>query len=262
MHKLFTPSLLALALAGTLAGCNVNTTASDAYRYSYDANRAQQRPAAEEPKAAAAAVAPVILDKNLQSIIDKAWQLDLEISPSLAYSQGDKSAAGKLSDLSPERLAETQLKRQGLLASLKALDRSKLSKEDRINADILQGQIQNDVDMYQFKDHYMPISSEGGFHAYIASMAKGSFKTREDYDNYLAKLNALPQYFAQQTFWLRQGLASGITPPKVTLKGFEDSISAFMVPVEDSTYFAPFKEFPAHFSAADKAELAKAGRKP
>ncbi|WP_338590964.1 DUF885 domain-containing protein [Shewanella khirikhana] len=261
MHKLFTPSLLALALAGTLAGCNVNTTASDAYRYSYDANRAQQRPAVEEPKAAAAAVAPVILDKNLQSIIDKAWQLDLEISPSLAYSQGDKSAAGKLSDLSPERLAETQLKRQGLLASLKALDRSKLSKEDRINADILQGQIQNDVDMYQFKDHYMPISSEGGFHAYIASMAKGSFKTREDYDNYLAKLNALPQYFTQQTFWLRQGLASGITPPKVTLKGFEDSISAFMVPVEDSTYFAPFKEFPVHFSAADKADLAKAGRK-
>ncbi|MBT1446162.1 DUF885 family protein [Shewanella sp. JM162201] len=260
MHKLFKPTLLVIAVGGILSGCNVTTTASDAYKYSYDASRPAQT--AEPQSQAAETTAKVApLDKNLQSIIDKAWALEVEISPGLAASKGDKAAARKLPDLSPERLAQTQLKRQELLASLTALDRSKLSKEDRINADILQGQIQNEVDMYEFKDHYMPISSEGGFHAYIASMAKGSFKTREDYDNYLAKLDALPQYFAQQTFWLRQGLASGITPPKVTLNGFEDSISAFMVPVEQSSYFEPFKQFPASFSAADKAELTKAGRK-
>ena len=106
----------------------------------------------------------------------------------------------------------------------------------------------------------MPISSESGFHAYIASIAKDRFATEQDYHHYLAKLEALPKYFAQQTYWLQQGLAAGITPPKVTLNGFENSISAFMVPVEDSGYFKPFTHYPKHFSDAQKAALTEQGR--
>ncbi|QYJ89925.1 DUF885 domain-containing protein [Shewanella halotolerans] len=198
--------------------------------------------------------------QQLQRIIDDAWQLRLESSPEMAYAQGDEKAAGKLDDLSPKALANHNQAEQALLTRLKSLDMASLDKADRIDAQILIYQLQNSVDQYRFHDHYLPITAESGFHAYIASIAKGNFNSEADYRNYLSKLKALPHYFAQQTYWLKQGLAQGITPAKVVLNGFEESISAFIVPVEQSGYFKPFTHFPKHFTQAQKAELTAQGK--
>lgn len=261
MRLLLLPALIAL----TLNGCSLNTTSGEFSRYAYDANKPKPKTIneikpTEPPKQVEAQVAPVVLDKDLQSIIDKTWALNIEYSPELAASLGDDSAKGKLSDLSPKTLAEQSTKTEQLLVSLKQLDKSSLSKEDRINAELLQYQLQNDVDNYRFKAHYMPITAESGFHAYIASIAKTPLNSVEDYQHYLNKLKALPTYFEQQTYWLTQGMNEGITPAKVTLNGFEDSISAFIVPVEKSGYFAPFTQFPSHFSDQEKTQLTQEGK--
>ncbi|MCH1929816.1 DUF885 domain-containing protein [Shewanella sp. A25] len=240
MHKLLTPSLLICALAAcSSTPTQVENTAPMAVAMQSQSNK----------------IAPA-----LQSIIDQSWQLQLAASPEMAYGMGDKTAMGKLQDLSPEALAKLNQGQLAVLSQLKALDRSKLNKEDKINAQILDDQIQNDVDLYKYKDYYLPITAESGFHAYIASIAQGRFNTLEDYQNYMGKLKALPSYFAQQTYWLKQGLKEGITPPKATLKGFENSISAYIVTVEKSSYFAPFTQYPNYFTEAQKAELTKEGR--
>lgn len=243
MHKLLTPSLLICALGA----CSATQTTKNS-----------QTPSSQAISAAQSQVEPIA--PALQAIIDQSWQLQLSASPEMAYSMGDASAAGKLTDLSPAALAKLNQGQIAVLAQLKALDRSSLSKEDKINAQILEDQIQNDVDLYRFKDYYLPITAESGFHAYITSIAQGRFNTLEDYRNYIAKLNALPTYFAQQTHWLKQGLAEGITPPKVTLNGFEDSISAYIVPVEKSSYFKPFTQYPSYFTEAQKTQLTQEGR--
>ncbi|WP_338726217.1 DUF885 domain-containing protein [Shewanella baltica] len=243
MHKLLTPSLLICALSA----CSATQTTKNSQTAAPQAISTTQSQI--EP------IAPA-----LQAIIDQSWQLQLSASPEMAYSMGDASAAGKLSDLSPAALAKLNQGQIAVLAQLKALDRSSLSKEDKINAQILEDQIQNDVDLYRFKDYYLPITAESGFHAYITSIAQGRFNTLEDYRNYIAKLNALPTYFAQQTHWLKQGLAEGITPPKVTLNGFEDSISAYIVPVEKSGYFKPFTQYPSYFTEAQKTQLTQESR--
>lgn len=241
MHKLFTPSLLLCALSACSAA----------------------QPPIESTKQTTVAVAQSTaktMAPALQAIADQSWQLQLSASPEMAYGMGDKSAAGKLQDLSPEALAKLNQGQIAILAQLKALDRSKLSKEDKINAQILEDQIQNEVDLYKYKDYYLPITAESGFHAYISSIAQGRFNTLEDYQNYLGKLKALPTYFAQQTHWLKQGLKEGITPPRATLKGFENSISAYILPVEKSSYFKPFTQYPSHFTEAQKAQLTQEGR--
>uniref|UniRef100_UPI004047BBE2 DUF885 domain-containing protein n=1 Tax=Shewanella baltica TaxID=62322 RepID=UPI004047BBE2 len=243
MHKLLTPSLLICALSA----CSATQTTENS-----------QTAAPQAISTAQSQVEPIA--PALQAIIDQSWQLQLSASPEMAYSMGDASAAGKLSDLSPAALAKLNQGQIAVLAQLKALDRSSLNKEDKINAQILEDQIQNDVDLYRFKDYYLPITAESGFHAYITSIAQGRFNTLEDYRNYIAKLNALPTYFAQQTHWLKQGLAEGITPPKVTLNGFEDSISAYIVPVEKSGYFKPFTQYPSYFTEAQKTQLIQEGR--
>lgn len=240
MHKLFTPSLLICALSA----CST------------------AQPPAESASQTAVAITQSsvkTMAPALQAIVDQSWQLQLSASPEMAYGMGDKGAAGKLQDLSPEALVKLNQGQIAILGQLKALDRSKLSKEDKINAQILEDQLQNEVDLYKYKDYYLPITAESGFHAYISSIAQGRFNTLEDYQNYLGKLKALPTYFAQQTHWLKQGLKEGITPPKATLKGFENSISAYILPVEKSSYFKPFTQYPSHFTEAQKAQLTQEG---
>ena len=219
----------------------------------------QTPPAAPTTEGATTTAAKSAISPQLQQAIDTSWQISLAASPSLAYSLGDKSAAGKLQDLSPEALASLNQRRVELLRQIKALDRTLLTTDDIINAKILQDQVQNSVDQFRYKDHYIPLSAESGFHAYIASISKGRFAKVEDYQNYINQLKALPNYFAQQTYWLNQGLAAGITPAKVTLNGFETSISAFIVPAEDSGYFAPFTAYPEYFTAAEKTALTEQG---
>ncbi|WP_434950037.1 DUF885 domain-containing protein [Shewanella sp. HL-SH4] len=248
MRKLILPVLILLSITG----CKT-TTGSKAYYYLGDTTQKQTTDNKKNIKAPTH-------NATLDSIITNAWQLNLAYSPELAASLGNKRTAGQLPDLSPESLSEQNKQTQQILNTLKSLDKSKLSKDEIINAKILQDQLQNQVDMYAFKDHYLPITAESGFHAYIASMATSPFNTADDYQYYLDKLAALPTYFAQQTFWLKQGLAAGITPAKVTLTGFEDSISAFIVPVEQSGYFKPFTTFPSHFTETQKNQLTQQGK--
>ncbi|QQX80359.1 DUF885 domain-containing protein [Shewanella sp. KX20019] len=217
----------------------------------------QTVPTATTAPVTASAKQPV--NTQLQTAIDNAWQISLDASPELAYSLGDQSAAGKLQDLSPTALNSLHQRRVALLSEIKAINRSKLTADDVINGKILQDQLQNSVDQFRYKDHYIPLSAESGFHAYIASIANARFSKIEDYQNYINQLKGLPTYFAQQNYWLKQGLATGITPAKVTLNGFETSISAFIVSVEDSGYFKPFTEYPDHFSDAEKIELTNQG---
>ncbi|MCL1056373.1 DUF885 domain-containing protein [Shewanella gelidimarina] len=237
MYKYLLPSILVISLSA----CQTNSTA----------------PTSQTTTVATSAKQSI--NAQLQIAIDQAWQISLDESPGLAYSLGDLSAAGKLQDLSPTALSSLNQRRITLLSEIKALNRAELNPGDVINAKILQDQLQNSVDQFRYKDHYIPLSAESGFHAYIASIANGRFAKIEDYQNYISQLKALPTYFSQQTYWLKQGLASGITPAKVTLNGFETSISAFIVPVEESGYFKPFTEYPAHFSNAEKIALTNQG---
>ncbi|MBM7074317.1 DUF885 domain-containing protein [Shewanella sp. 202IG2-18] len=235
--------ILSILVASTLCGCSINIHAPvQTSKNSEDQNIKAERQSVLAP------------------LIEQDWQIKQFASAQLAASTGDKSQLGKLDNLSPEHLEDVYHQKLGLLEQLSALDDSVLTKDERINKQILKYQLQNSVDMYRFHDHYQPITAESGFHAYIASISKGRFNTEQDYRNYLNKLAALPKYFKQQTYWLTQGVKAGITPPKVTLNGFEDSISAFIVPVEQSGYFAPFNHFPDHFSAELKQELISKGR--
>ena len=56
--------------------------------------------------------------------------------------------------------------------------------------------------------------------------------------------------------WMKAGIDSGITQPKVVLTGFEQSIQAFIKESpEQSQYYKPFEQFPAHFSETLKESL-------
>ncbi|GGE97877.1 MULTISPECIES: DUF885 domain-containing protein [Pseudoalteromonas] len=164
-----------------------------------------------------------------------------------------------LENLSAEFLEQKYKKNTELLAELDAIDRDKLSEENRINLTILRGQVQNSVDEYVFNTHYMPLTSEYGFHSSLSFMVSSSDYTKpQDYQLYLAKLQQIPRYFSQNIGWMRKGLEVGLTQPKAVLEGYQDSITAYIVDdATQSEFYKPFLNNTAGLSDSEFAALQK-----
>jgi uncharacterized protein (DUF885 family) len=163
----------------------------------------------------------------------------------------------RLPDLSPEKLLENNQKLSIIYQQLQQIEIGALDNSKQIDWSVLNYRIKNELDSYLYKEHYMPLTAESGFHVWISAISSQiSMNSEQDYRDYLARLKALPKYFAQQMAWMNKGIVAGITQPQIVLKGFEQSIKAFIKEdVSQSSYYQPFKHLPKHFSTALKAEL-------
>ena len=106
-----------------------------------------------------------------------------------------------------------------------------------------------------YHGYRLPISKAGGFHMYFPDLYLSSpFGSVRDYENYLARLEALPRYFDESIDLLRLGLRTGYVPPRVTLEGVDESLRAQIVtdPVS-SIFYKPFESFPFSVSGADRS---------
>ena len=162
-----------------------------------------------------------------------------------------------LANLSPEYLKAQYEQRQALLAQLDAIDSEALSGENKINLQIIRAQVQNQLDEYRFNSHYMPLTSEYGFHSSLSFMvARGDYSSKAGFETYLKRLSQVPRFFEQNIYWMNKGLETGLTQPKAVLAGYEESISAFLVDdVTESEFYAPFKQNTAGITDDEFAQL-------
>jgi uncharacterized protein (DUF885 family) len=179
---------------------------------------------------------------QLNQLLDEIWSYELSVKPIQATGYGEHQYDAQLEDISPEALATRDAKFRQYLSALQNIQANKLDRQQQISLLMQVRRLQNYVDQYQFKAHYMPLTSESGFHSALAFLPKSArFKTVQDYENYLSRLQQFPDYFTQQINWMNLGLASGKVQPKAALKGFELSVKRFIKDkAEQSSFFAPF----------------------
>jgi uncharacterized protein (DUF885 family) len=197
----------------------------------------------------------VVPTERLQQVIDEYHSYEESVSPFNKLEPGGNNAF--LPDLSPQKLLENHERLQLIYNDLMALKEDELSQKERINLSVLSYRIKNQLDNYINKEHYMPLTAESGFHAYISFITRMvSFKTEQDFKDYIARLNQIPTYFAQQQAWMEKGIQEGRTQPQVVLAGFEDSIAAFIKEdVTQSTFYTPLKEMPEYIDAKTQEAL-------
>lgn len=182
--------------------------------------------------------------QKLTQLMDDIWQYELSISPLYASSQGNHEHDDKLADISPTALAEQNDRFKSFLQKIDAIDKTQLARSEQINLLMQRYRVQNYIDEYHFKAHYVPLTSEYGFHSSMAGLPKSSrFSNLQDYQNYLSRLRQIPAYFAQQIAWMKKGMAVGMVQPQAVMLGFEKSVEAyFNGKIEDNTFYAPFKK--------------------
>ncbi|WJG09498.1 DUF885 domain-containing protein [Aliiglaciecola sp. LCG003] len=182
--------------------------------------------------------------QKLTDLMAQIWQYELSISPVFATSQGVHDYDDQLADLSPSALLAQNQRFSSFLAQLQQVDKSMLERTEQINLLMQIYRVQDYVDNYRFNYHYVPLTSEYGFHSSLAGLPQTvQFGTLADYQNYLSRLQKFPVYFAQQIAWMKKGMAVGMVQPKIVMQGFEKSVEGYFEgDVEDSVFYAPFKQ--------------------
>jgi uncharacterized protein (DUF885 family) len=198
---------------------------------------------------------------RLHDLFRREWQLRLRENPLFATSVGVHDYNDRLpSETLADQARRTEATR-GFLKELEGIDPKGLSEDDRINHQMFERQLRDRIASFEFGEHLIPFNADSGFHSDLARLPdQVPLATVRDYENYIARLRAVPRYFDDHLALLREAIARGITIPRVTLTGIEVTMQTHIVddPAK-SVFWAPFESFPATMPQAQRERLRAAG---
>ena len=170
---------------------------------------------------------------------------------------GDKRYNDQIKDNSVEAENLWLAVQQDFLLKLAAIDPTGLSDQDKISREILLHDLTDSQEGAEFKEWEMPVTQMEGIYSLFTQLAPElSFDTVKDYDDWIARLRAIPKDFDQVTTNMSIGMEDHRVPPKFLLKEALDQVKelANQKP-EDSPLALPLKHFPASISAAEQQRI-------
>ncbi len=199
--------------------------------------------------------------EQLHALFDEEWKFRLAEAPLFATAAGYHQYDDRLPQVTiADEARRAQFWRE-LLGRLEKIERAQLRRDDQINFDIFKMQLQDNLDDFEYKTYLIPFTVDAGFHIGFARLPNQMpFATAPDYENYLKRLRAFPDYVAQHIDLLKEGIKTGMTMPQVVLQGFEVTIATHVVdePAQ-SVFYAPLAKFPATMPGDEQNRLRQSG---
>lgn len=198
---------------------------------------------------------------QLHDLFAREWDFRTREDPLLATAVGRHDFNHLLPSVKVEDLERRAQTWRGFLAELDRVDREALGEADRINADVFRFQLESFVEELEYGAHEIPIVVDDGFHIGFARLpSEVPLQTVADYENYIARLEAFPEYVSQHVALMRAGLARGMTLARVVLEGYEVTIESHVVDdLGESIFHRPFVEFPDSVPEGERERLRQAG---
>jgi len=205
----------------------------------------------------AATASPDDRTKALHAIFHDYWEQTLKRQPEFASSLGDKRYNDQVSDYSVKAINDWLAVEQDMLLKLAAVDPAGLSGQDQVSRELLIRDLTENQDGAEFKSWEMPVNQMGGIYAtYPQLVAQLSFTTSKDYDDWIARLRAIPHAFDQVTSNMSIGIDDKRVPPKFLLeKALANVQQLANQKPEDSPLALPLKKFPDSISAAEQTRI-------
>ena len=193
----------------------------------------------------------------LNALLAEQWEYTLKNSPEFATILGDLRYNDHWSDVSLAHMRADHQATQDFLKRFEAIDTSGFPDSDKLNQQLMVRQLKDSLRSYDLKLYEMPLDQMSGVHIALAGFVSSiPFDNTKEYDDYLARLKAVPRLFDQVTEVARQGMADKMMPPKYLLEKVVVQIGSIEKPAGMNSVFAePLKHFPKSVSAADRKRL-------
>lgn len=147
------------------------------------------------------------------------------------------------------------------LDKLSTIDEASLSETEAITLTLLRFKLQETIDYYTYERYLNPLLSDSGFHSSWNYMVRPLTSYKQAL-GYIDRLNALPDVVDQYLPLLREGLAKGVSQPRVIFEGYQSTYNTQIVDdYSDSFYYQPFKSLPATLTQTQREELLMAAKK-
>ena len=193
----------------------------------------------------------------LNALLAEQWQHTLQNSPEFATILGDLRYNDRWSDLSLAHAAAENKATADFLKRFEAIDTRGFSDTDKLNQQLMVRQLKDSLKSYDLKLYEMPLEQMSGIHLQMAGFVSSiPFDNAKEYEDYLARLKAVPKAFDQVIGVARQGMADKMMPPKYLLEKVVTQIASIEKPAGlDSVFAEPLKHFPKSVSPADQKRL-------
>ncbi len=196
-------------------------------------------------------------ETQLQQLFDDHWEYSLQSSPTFATSQGIDTWNDQLAETGLDAMEESYQKSKEFLDRLHEISREELSDESQINYDIFENQLEGSVRAYELNHYLLPLNGWWDYHASFATLGDDvPLDTVEDYENYLSRLEAFPEYNGGYIERMQKGIELGIMRPKIVFDDYVASIEALITEsAEEHRLYEPFEDYPDSFSEEEKERL-------
>ena len=195
--------------------------------------------------------------RQLQQTLAGQWEWELRESPEFATTIGDYRYNDRWSDLSLAHVDRLQLDLAAWLARFEALDTAGLAEREMLDHRLMVRNLRERLEVIAFRDHEMAVDQLDGIHLELAQLPTlAPFESVQHYEDYVARLQAIPRLMDDLIEVLRQGARDRLVPPRYLLEKTVTQCLGIAGPAGEGNVFGrPVAAMPASMPRAEQARL-------
>ena len=195
--------------------------------------------------------------RELAAVLAAYDRYSADVDPIAAGQRGDLVELGRWPDDGQLAVARHQHLLAGLGARLAKLAGAQLNDEEQLNRDLLRDRLELDLAGYAFDEERIPFNTGDGFFTVPDYAADGiKLRTEAQARAWIAKLAALPAYYATETDNMRRGLRTHFVRPRLVVEKVAATLARRAAQAaDDSPLLKPLAELPDSLSPALRSAL-------
>ena len=196
--------------------------------------------------------------EDFRKLQDDFWAATLKDSPLFATQVGVTTYDRDIGPLSLAEFDRQAAQSAAFLKRLEAIPAQSLPASEQANRAILKRQLEDAIESNRYGQRQLLYSTLGSYHDFLAGMSESMpFRSARDYENYLARLELVPDRMKSYGEISVKAAREGYVQPCVTMTNFASTITGNITPdVAQSRFYAPFvAQRPETIAAPQWAEL-------
>ena len=186
-----------------------------------------------------------VIDENqkFSKYLEDEWEKTLNKNPLFATYTGDKRANNKIN---PNTIEQFNKSKESVLESfnlLQQIDLNKLNEDNKLNYQLLEFDLKNDIYSNEFPTYYLRLNQRGGIQSFYETGNRLVYTSKQDYLDWLSRLELFSKNIINSYEINKEGLIKGHTQPRLVTTAVISQIDAIVnSDIESNPYLKVFLE--------------------